>query len=154
MAESGLSLRTLAELEELHARVARLESMWDKITNAASAVKNAIAGKKSPTVTAKNILDYAASKHVGDDHRVLNGPVVELTINGKTVKITARDDGSILIERDGSEPAAFKTEDDVKKQLDLFQRNTGTASAADIRAYSAAVRLQQACRPSPRAALC
>lgn len=147
-----ISLRTLAELEELHARVARLEGMWDKIKNAASAAKNTVMAKKSADDVAHDILNYAAKNNIGTA-RGLSGAQVTLKIHDEDVTATAQADGTVVVTKGSDRPSTCKDAAAAEKLLSQWQALLSAPAAADIRAYSAAVRLQQACRPSPRAAL-
>jgi hypothetical protein len=147
--DPDIAERTLREMEELHARVARLEGMWDKIKDAAKSVKDKAAHAyhaataKDPHTSAVALLEWAHKNHVSGTSGKLEGNAVEMDIHGKHVRVTANADGSFLVEKEGNEAATVASMELLQKQLKIWAESKAMASVADIHAYSAAIRLQQ-----------
>ena len=155
--DPDITARTLSEMEQLHARVERLEGLWDKAKEAMAAAKNAavsaMTAKKSPDSVAHDILNYAAKNNVGTE-RKLDGAQVTMKIHNDDVTVTAQPDGTVVVTKGQDKPSVCKSAADAEKLLSQWQAMLA-AAAGDIMAYSAAIRMQQqlAINPYPSVAL-
>jgi hypothetical protein len=149
--DPDIAARTLAEMEQLHERVARLEGLWDKIKDAASAAKkaavSAVTAKKTPDSVAHDILNYAAKNNVGTE-RKLDGAQVSMKIRDEEVTVTAQADGTVVVAKGQDKPSVCKSAADAEKLLSQWQALLA-AAAADVMAYSAAIRMQQQQQANP-----
>jgi len=143
--DPDIAARTLSEMEHLHERIARLEGMWDKVKNAATAAKNAATSalntKKTPDAVAHDILNYAAKNNVGTG-RSLEGAQVKMKIHDDDVTVVAQADGTVVVTKGQDKPSVCKSAGDAEKLISQWQALMAT-NAADIMAYSAAIRMQQ-----------
>jgi hypothetical protein len=155
--DPDIAARTLSEMEQLHARVERLEGLLDKIKNAAGAatkaVVSAVTTRKAPDSVAHEILNYAAKNKVGTE-RKLDGGQVMMKIHNDEVTVTAQPDGTVVVAKGQDKPSVCKSAADAEKLLSQWQAMLA-AAAGDIMAYSAAIRMQQqlAINPYPSVAL-
>jgi hypothetical protein len=151
--DPDITVRTLAELELLHARVERLEFSWSSMVDKAKDAYHSVVPVKTPHAIALALVTWAEQNKISGTSGSVKDNIVEMTINDKAVTITVVSPASFLINMQGNEPAHYESLAQVQGQLGLYAKSKGVAAPADIRAYSAAIRAQLANNPYPRAAL-